>query len=46
MSPADVGAPRIGHFGWVRQPYEQGIWAPIRDWLLRRLEPTPISRTG
>lgn len=46
VSPADVGAPRIGHFGWVRQRHEQGIWAPIRDWLLRRLEPTPVSRTG
>ena len=46
VSPADIGAPRIGHFGWVRQRYEQGIWAPIRDWLLRRLEPAPISRTG
>ena len=38
--------PRIGHFGWVRPRFEAAIWAPIRDWFLQRLVPSPLRRVG
>ena len=38
--------PRIGHFGWVRPRFEEAIWAPIRDWFLERLLPSPLRRVG
>jgi hypothetical protein len=46
VSPEEIGERRIGHFGWVRPRYAQGIWAPIRDWFRNRLEPGRRSRTG
>ncbi|MGZ6028642.1 MAG: hypothetical protein ACXWK5_04405, partial [Myxococcaceae bacterium] len=46
VRPEEVGERRIGHFGWVRPPFEQGIWAPIRDWFLARLEPGRWSRSA
>ena len=46
ISPRDAGAARIGHFGWVRPRFEETIWAPIRDWFLERLLPSPLRRVG
>jgi len=46
VTPAEVGARRIGHFGWVRPRFEETIWAPIRDWFLERLLPSPLRRVG
>ncbi|MGZ6139957.1 MAG: alpha/beta hydrolase family protein [Myxococcaceae bacterium] len=46
VRPEEVGERRIGHFGWVRPPCERGIWAPIRDWFLGRLEPGRRSRSA
>ncbi len=46
VSPEAIGERRIGHFGWVRPRYQQGIWAPIRDWFRSRLERGRRSRTG
>jgi len=46
VTPAEAGVGRIGHFGWVRPQFEQAIWAPIRDWFLGRLQPSPLRRVG
>lgn len=46
VRPEETGVPRIGHFGWVRPPHAQGIWAPLRAWLLARLEPDRRSRSA
>ena len=46
VTPAQAGARRIGHFGWVRPRFEEAIWAPIRDWFLERLVPSPLRRAG
>jgi predicted alpha/beta hydrolase len=46
ITPAETGSARIGHFGWVRPRFEETIWAPIRDWFLERLEPSPLRRVG
>jgi predicted alpha/beta hydrolase len=46
ITPAQAGSSRIGHFGWVRPRFEGAIWAPIRDWFLQRLEPSPLRRVG
>lgn len=46
VSPGEVGARRIGHFGWVRPRFEQAIWAPIRDWFLQRLQPAPLQASA
>ena len=46
ISPGEAGAARIGHFGWVRPRFEEAIWAPIRDWFLERLLPSPLRRVG
>ena len=46
ITPAQAGARSIGHFGWVRPRFEDAIWAPIRDWLLDRLLPSPLRRVG
>ena len=46
VTPAEAGARRIGHFGWVRPRFEESIWAPIRDWFRDRLEPSPLRRVG
>ena len=46
VTPAEAGARRIGHFGWVRPRFEQSIWSPIRDWFRSRLAPTPLRRVG
>jgi predicted alpha/beta hydrolase len=46
ITPAAAGAPRIGHFGWVRPRFQESIWAPIRDWFRDRLEPSPLRRVG
>jgi predicted alpha/beta hydrolase len=46
ITPAEAGTGRIGHFGWVRPRFEEPIWAPIRDWFLERLLPSPLRRAG
>jgi len=46
VTPAEAGARRIGHFGWVRPRFEEAIWAPIRAWFRDRLEPSPLRRVG
>ena len=46
VSPAEAGSPRIGHFGWVRPRFQEAIWAPIRDWFLERLLPSPLRHVG
>jgi predicted alpha/beta hydrolase len=44
ITPAETGAPRIGHFGWVRPRFEEAIWTPIRDWFRARIQPSPLRR--
>ena len=46
ITPAEASVRRIGHFGWVRPRFEEAIWAPIRDWFLERLLPSPLRRVG
>ncbi len=46
ISPAEAGADRIGHFGWVRPRFQESIWTPIRDWFRSRIAPTPLRRVG
>ena len=46
VSPTEAGSPRIGHFGWVRPRFQEAIWAPIRDWFLERLLPSPLRHVG
>lgn len=33
IAPADVGAKRIGHFGFFRQPHAQTLWPQVPQWL-------------
>ncbi len=33
VSPADVGASRIGHFGFFRKRFEDTLWSEVGDWL-------------
>ncbi len=46
ITPAEAGTRRIGHFGWVQPRFEEPVWAPIRDWFLQRLLPSPLRRAG
>jgi predicted alpha/beta hydrolase len=32
--PADVAAPRIGHFGFFREQFREPLWRPSVDWLV------------
>jgi predicted alpha/beta hydrolase len=34
ISPADVGAGRIGHFGFFREQFRDSLWRNAADWLL------------
>lgn len=34
LAPADVGAARIGHFGFFRPEQKDGLWRSAADWLL------------
>jgi len=34
--PADLGVPRIGHFGPFRPAFRDSLWVEMRDWLLAR----------
>src|SRR6185503_13678467 len=45
-TPADLGVPRIGHFGWLKPSFEATLWTEIADWLLARVDPMPVPRSG
>jgi predicted alpha/beta hydrolase len=32
--PADIAAPRIGHFGFFREQFREPLWRPSVDWLV------------
>jgi predicted alpha/beta hydrolase len=36
ISPADVGAAGIGHFGFFRRRFEASLWPRAGDWLDRQ----------
>jgi predicted alpha/beta hydrolase len=36
ISPADIGAPGIGHFGFFRRRFESSLWPRAGDWLDRQ----------
>jgi predicted alpha/beta hydrolase len=38
VRPRDVGAKRIGHFGFFRPGFEPSLWREARAWLLARAE--------
>jgi predicted alpha/beta hydrolase len=33
IRPSDVGAPKIGHFGFFRSEFRDTLWRPAADWL-------------
>jgi predicted alpha/beta hydrolase len=35
VTPAEVGAARIGHFGFFREQFRDTLWREAADWLLR-----------
>ena len=41
VAPADVGAARIGHFGFFRPALRHGLWDEAVDWLLGALGVRP-----
>jgi len=36
VAPADVGAARIGHFGFFRERFRDTLWREAADWLTRQ----------
>jgi predicted alpha/beta hydrolase len=38
LAPADVGAPKIGHFGFFSERSRDTLWREALDWLRGRLE--------
>ena len=44
LTPADLGADRVGHFGFFRKSMPRPAWDTIADWLDARLR--PASRSG
>ncbi|MFO0583889.1 MAG: alpha/beta fold hydrolase [Anaeromyxobacter sp.] len=34
VTPASIGARRVGHFGFFRPAFEEALWRPASDWLL------------
>ncbi|HQR55174.1 MAG TPA: alpha/beta fold hydrolase [Burkholderiaceae bacterium] len=34
LAPGDVGADRIGHFGFFRRRHAESLWPQARDWLV------------
>ena len=40
LSPADLGADAVGHFGFFRKSMPRGPWDKIADWLWQRLRQT------
>jgi predicted alpha/beta hydrolase len=38
ISPQEVGAAQIGHFGFFRPQFEQTLWPIVRDWIEERVE--------
>ena len=35
LTPADLGVPRIGHFGFFREPFRDTLWREAHEWLER-----------
>ena len=35
LTPADLGVPRIGHFGFFREPFRDSLWREAHEWLER-----------
>jgi predicted alpha/beta hydrolase len=35
LTPADLGVPRVGHFGFFREPFRDTLWREAREWLER-----------
>ena len=42
LSPTDVGARRVGHFGAFRRPFEEQLWKPVLDWVLALAAGNPL----
>jgi predicted alpha/beta hydrolase len=38
VAPADLGVPRIGHFGWLKPSFEGTLWTEMAAWLSARAE--------
>jgi predicted alpha/beta hydrolase len=43
VTPAQLGMPRIGHFGWLRDPAAVPVWEEIRRWLTEAPPGTPAA---
>ena len=37
ITPQDVGARRIGHFGFFREQFSASLWAQVADWMAGRV---------
>jgi predicted alpha/beta hydrolase len=37
-SPAELGVPSIGHFGWLRPQHRDTLWREMADWFLARAD--------
>lgn len=37
LTPADVGAKRIGHFGFFRPEHKDGLWRRSLDWIVNHI---------
>jgi predicted alpha/beta hydrolase len=50
IAPRDVGAPRIGHFGFFRSQFESTLWPLVPQWLRALQDPAdhgiPRNRPG
>jgi predicted alpha/beta hydrolase len=47
ITPADIGARRIGHFGFFRTQFEATLWTRLSQWLVQSpaaLIPTRTNR--
>lgn len=43
LSPADLGVPAIGHFGFFRKSMPRAAWDDLASWLDARLQETPAN---
>jgi len=43
LSPADLGVPAVGHFGFFRKSMPRGPWDQIADWLGDQMRQTAPS---
>lgn len=43
LSPGDLGADSVGHFGFFRKSMARAAWDDLASWLGARLQPVPIG---